>query len=230
MNPQAQRRQQNFSSIYGTSSRVQETHMGQKPGPLAGYLPNSRNRFFLVDSYGSRYNLNYPPNANMIQPGPFYSNNAFNDNLEKLPPQQDQMSRPQTPSKNNGSELDTQSVVAGSQQGEEIMPPVASNWSMAGGFANSFNSQKYYRDPDAADENPFYTNEFGKEKHNYLTLDGTSVKPLGDPKKKCKIGCLVALIGCLILAGITGIVLGTVFPTGKLNENLFLRCYLVLSV
>lgn len=231
--------QQTNSSIRkpegGSSMRVLEMHSAQKLGPLPGYAQNNQSqprgiisndnrRLFVVDSYG-RYNnnVNYPqgPAKIPLQPirQPFYNNQAFEGSQNNinfansesqpklLPPQGSKLERTETK-----ETLDNDSISKSTNQ--EFMGPVSSTWNLSGSYGNSFNSQKYYRDQENDEDNPFYPGEFGKEKHNYLTLDGRQGKKGFSKGKKLTCGALFTGIGILFMAIITLVVLLTVYPKG----------------
>ena len=224
-----------------SSMRVLEMHSAQKLGPLPGYAQNNQNqprgpirndnrRLFVVDSYG-RYNnnVNYPQGPSNIHPQPvrqpFYNNQAFvgsqnninlnSENQKKILSQREK-SLERTETKET---LDNKSISKSTNQ--EFMGPVSSTWNLSGSYGNSFNSQKYYRDQENDEDNPFYPGEFGKEKHNYLTLDGMQNKKAISKGKKCKCCVLFTGIGLLLLAIIAVVVLLTTYPQGNINFDIF---------
>ncbi len=194
---------------FAASSHVVENHMTKKAGQLAGYMPNSnRNRLFaVVDSYGSRYNINYPPGTG---PKHFYANPAF-DGSQSNVNNSDQMELSLTPvldrkfgTLTNNS--DTKSLSERSHV-EEILGPTSTRWGVPGGLGNTFNSSKYYRDQDA-DEQPFYPPEFGVK-------DIGSPKQIGRCSKKCKIATLLTLLGIFVLFIVVGSVIAGVYHKGN---------------
>ncbi len=200
---------------FAASTRVRETHMAKSAGPLPGYMPNSnRSRVFaVVDSYGSHYNINYPPGTG---PNQFYANQAF-DGSQMNVNQPDGMDLPRTPileKKNNMSadNLETQSLSQNSHN-EEVLSPLSANWGVPGGFGNTFNSQKYYREQDA-DEKPFYPLEFGVK-------DISSPRRIGRCTRKCKMATVFTLLGCFILLIVAACVTAGVFRNGRIARLSF---------
>ena len=113
-------------------------------------------------------------------------------------------------------DLDSDSVSTNTSH-KEFSGQIATTWNMVGGVGNSFNSQKYYREQDRDEDNQFYPNEFGRDNHKYLTLDGDEIKKQASKSGKCKIWALISIVALVILAIVFGVVFVTVFPKGLFN-------------
>ena len=161
--------------------------------PKANEVPRyAERRLFLIDSYGSRYNLNGGGGVPQLNQPQFYTNPAF-----EYPTKSMELLNQDGKYKGKGKDQFKPA------QTQEFMPPVSSQWNMTGAYGNTFNNEniKYFRSKDEDDlqKNPFNNKSFLKDNRRaYLELVNSENKS----QTTRRTITIVSIIASLLIVGI----------------------------